>query len=388
MPSQMSAASPGALLELIRSTGGQTRQQLLAGTGMARSTLYARLDVLERAGLIYESQQLSSTGGRPASVLAFDDRERVVLTVDIGHHRATVAVCNHAGESLIQRTIPREMESNAVMVERLAELGESLLTQVPGKILSGVGLAIPAPVNTHTGTRLSSVALPDVEFPIVEVLAERFGVDVSVENDARALTMGAALEVPPLAEGAVLIGVKYSTGLGIGLYTGVHIMRGSAGAAGDVGHLQITPGRGPLCTCERRGCLAAYVSGRAIVRDLARPDVTTVADVARLYDEGDADAVTRVNEAASLLGVHLGGFVQVTNPEYVVFGGFLGRREAIMAHTVASIQDQLSNRFSGPPDYRVVHGDHTTAHGLVGLVLAHSYDPARIDQLLAKQTNA
>ena len=349
---------------------------------MARSTLHARLDSLERAGLIYEAQQLSSTGGRPASVVVFDDRDRVVLTIDIGHHRATVSVCDHGGNALVTEVIERDESGLPDLVENLARAGEQLLGLTTGVKLSGVGLALPAPVNTHTGTRQSAVALPEVDFPIVELLADRFCVDVSVENDARALTIGAALEVPPLADGEVLIGVKYSTGVGIGLYTGRHILRGSAGAAGDLGHLQITPGTGPRCTCGRVGCLAAYVSGRAIVRELNRPDVRTVADVAQRFDAGDGEVVPVVERAAHVLGLHLGGFVQVTNPSYVIFGGFLGRRPAITEHTIAAIRTQLSDRVGGPADYRVVHGDDTTARGLVDLVLDHAYDPTQIDRSL------
>ncbi|HSO70907.1 MAG TPA: ROK family transcriptional regulator [Arachnia sp.] len=386
MARQMSAASPGALLQTIRAQGGLTRQQLLTRTGMARSTLSERLDSLERAGLIYESQQLSSTGGRPASVVAFDDRDRVVLTIDIGHHRATVEVCDHEGEALLTETLERDKSGLPELLENLARAGELLLAQAEGKRLAGVGLAIPAPVNSHTGTRQSSVALPDADFPFVELLAQRFGVDVAVENDARALTIGAALEVPPLADGDVLIGVKFSTGVGIGLYTGHHILSGSAGAAGDLGHLTITPGYGPECTCGRVGCLAAYVSGRAIVRDLARSDVRHVGDIARLFDAGDAEVVPVVERAAHVLGLHLGGFVQVTNPAYVFFGGFLGRRPAITEHTVAAIRTRLSHRVDGPAEYRVVHGDHTTARGLVAMVLDQAFSPDQVDRLVRRST--
>lgn len=384
MASQLSAATPGMLLAALRREGGLTRQDLLASTGMARSTLYGRLDQLQSAGLIYESGTRAPTGGRPATVVAFDDRDRVVLTIDIGHHRATVSLCELNGQALTEEVVPRTPnEAIPALVERLGGLGERALERAGGVRLLGVGLAIPAPVNTHTGKRLVSIALPDSDYPLVERLQERFGVHVAVENDARALTLGAAQEVPPMDDDGVLLGVKFSTGLGIGLITGGHIMRGSTGAAGDLGHLQITPGEGPVCTCGRRGCLAAYVTGRALVRDLARPGIATVGDVTAAYDAGDAEVVGLVHAAARLLGTHLGGFVQVSNPQYVVFGGFLGGRDAIAREVAAAIQTQVSPRISDMAEYRIVSGDHVTASGLVALVLDQALAPEAVDALVA-----
>lgn len=387
MASRFSATSAGELLYQIRDAGGLTRQELLEASGMARSTLYSRLDLLESAGYIYESHQRHSTGGRPATVLAFDDRGRVVLTIDIGHHRATVSVCDLAGvRQCAEHVVARLPEQPlAELVTELGLVGESLLDDAHGVRLLGVGLGLPTPVNPHTGRRLPSVAMPDTNYPIGRRLADRFEVPVSVENDARALALGAATEVPPMDDDGVLLGVKYSTGIGIGILTGGQIMRGSTGTAGDIGHLQVTPGLGPVCTCGRRGCLAAYAAGRSIVRELGRPGVATVGDLTALYDEGDREVVERVDAAARLLGQHLAGFVQVANPQYVAFGGFLGGRPAIAAHVIDAIRAQVADRISDVAEYRVVNGDHTTASGLVSLVIADTLSPEAVNKALSAE---
>lgn len=390
MPSYASATSAGELLAAIRGADGLTRQELLASTGMSRSTLYHRLDQLQTAGCIYESHRRGSTGGRPATVLSFDDRDRVVLTIDIGHHRAAVSVCDLAGSGLAERVVPRVPgQPFGRLVAQLGVLGEQLLMgAAPATRLLGVGLAIPTPVNTHTGRRLASVTMPNPSYPIAERLAERFKRPVSVENDARALALGAATEVEPMDNDGVLLGVKYSTGIGVGVLTGGQLMRGSTGAAGDLGHLRVTPDVGPECTCGRRGCLAAYVAGRSLVRDLGRPEVTTVGDLVALYDVGDADVMERVHEAARLLGQYLGGLVQVANPQYVAFGGFLGGRPAIAHDIVAAIRERVADRIGDVAAYRVVDGDHTTASGLVALVLDSTLAPDAVNQALAHPGDA
>lgn len=384
MPTQPSATSAGEILGVIRGSGGLTRAELLEQTGMARSTLYLRLDQLQAAGLIRESGFRTSTGGRPAAVLAFDARDRVVLTLDVGHHRAAASVCDVDGASLASEAVIRGSdETLPELVEHLCGVGERLLAERRAARLMGVGLALPAPVDRHTGQRLASVALPDPSYPIESLVATRFGCAVSVENDARALALGVSTEVPDMDDDGVLLGVKFSTGLGLGLLTGGHMMRGSTGAAGDLGHLRITPGRGPECTCGRRGCLAAYASGRALVRDVARPDIASVSDLAAAYDRGEPDVVERVHAAARLLGTHVGGFVQVSNPQYVAFGGVLGGRPTIAQQVEAAIREQLSDRIGNAAEYRVANGDHTAASGLVALVVADALAAPVIDELLA-----
>ena len=382
MPSAPSATSPGELLALIRLNGGLTREELLRRTGMSRSTLYGRLERLERAGLLEESDRRPPKGGILATFCLLVSCDRVLLTIDLGHHRAAVSVCDVTGRRLTEVVVPRDYPDMAATVTRCAELGEQQLQALGAVRPLAVGLSVPAIVNTHTGQILASVSLVDTAFPFVEQLAHRFSTDVIVENDARALTLGAATEVPMLDDDGVFIGVKFSTGIGLGLITGGRIMRGSRGAAGDLGHLRVTPGQGPLCTCGLRGCLAAYVSGRAIIEDLGRPEIANVTALAALYDAGDPEVVDRVHAAALLLGVHLGGFVQVANPQYVAFGGILGERPTIADRVIASIQEQVSSRIGGMTQFRVVDGDHTTASGLVALAVEHALAPDRVNRLL------
>ncbi|MFP5415379.1 MAG: ROK family protein [Actinomycetes bacterium] len=384
MVAQLSAASPGELLALIRGEGGLTRAQLLGRTGMARSTLYGRLDQLQNAGLIHEAHRRSTTVGRPAAVLTFDARGRVVVTIDIGHHRATVSLRDLEGHALDEFVHRRaDAESLPELVARLCAVGQRQLRSADGVRLMGVGIALPVPVDTHTGVRQASIGLPDARYPITERVSELFGVRVSVENDARALTMGAATEVPPMDEDAVLLGIKFSTGLGLGLLTGGRVLRGSTGEAGDVGHLQITPGVGAVCTCGRRGCLAAEVSGRAVVRDLSRSGVRDVGGLVALYDAGDAEVVERVQSAARTLGTHLAGFVQATNPRYVAFGGFLGGRASVAGQVISSIRERVSARISEVVEYRVVGSDRVTAAGLVALVVDDVLAPSVVDDCLS-----
>jgi glucokinase len=131
------------------------------------------------------------------------------------------------------------------------------------------------------------------------------------------------------------------TGIGGGIMSGGHLVRGERGAAGEPGHMTIDAD-GPPCPgdCPNRGCLEAFVSGGALAqmgrdyaakgpdynlgRMLAEAGELTAADVihaARAGDPGAAEALTRMGTS---LGVGLASLMNLLDPELIVIGGGLG----------------------------------------------------------------
>ncbi|EOD68477.1 ROK family transcriptional regulator, partial [Amycolatopsis vancoresmycina DSM 44592] len=90
-------ASAGELLLLVRTGQATTRKALQTRSGLSRSTLTARLEQLQTAGLLAEGGQEDSTGGRPARQLRFDDEHAVVLAASIDTMHAEAAVTDLAG---------------------------------------------------------------------------------------------------------------------------------------------------------------------------------------------------------------------------------------------------------------------------------------------------
>lgn len=390
MAHRPSATSAGGLLQLLRDTGGMTRHDLLDNTGMSRTTLYERLDRLVRAGLIREAGQEQSTGGRPAKIVSFDDRDKVVLTVDMGHTRCLVGVTALDGTSLAERLLHRGTEDVGALIDRVARTGHDLLTSLPWYRLLGVGLAIPAPVEQGTGTRRSTHALPDADYPMDLELERRFGVPVCVENDARAAALGEydALLGENRAEprdqrgGDVLLGIKYSSGIAMGIVTNGSVLTGSTGSAGQIGHIRLDA-QGPDCHCGGRGCLTEFVSGRALVRDLGRDDIRAVDDLVRAVDAGDPLVVEAVRRAAHLLGRSLGAVVQASDPAVVVFGGRLGRHPMVAALLAEQARAYSSVAVHRHTEFRPAQlGHRSGSRGLVAIVSAAVLHPGRIDALL------
>src|ERR1700676_4895850 len=96
---RMASASPGDVLQHIRSEGGTTRSELVEATGLSRATLAQRLEELMRHGLVV-MESSPSTGGRPPRRFAFNPRAGVILAAYLGATHGCIAVADLGGTTL------------------------------------------------------------------------------------------------------------------------------------------------------------------------------------------------------------------------------------------------------------------------------------------------
>ena len=87
-----SSPGAGALLRLIRDGQASTRAELVALTGLARSTVAQRMDALLSQRLVVPAGGSVSTGGRPPQMFAFNRDAGVVLAADLGATHSRLAV--------------------------------------------------------------------------------------------------------------------------------------------------------------------------------------------------------------------------------------------------------------------------------------------------------
>jgi predicted NBD/HSP70 family sugar kinase len=120
--------------------------------------------------------------------------------------------------------------------------------------------------------------------------------------------------------------VQMSAGIGGGLVLAGELCRGSAGFAGEIGHIQVRPD-GALCRCGNHGCLETVASTEALLT-LLRPihgDDLTVEALLELSRGGDEAAVRVIQEAGRAVGRVLADVCNIVNPAAIVIGGDLSR---------------------------------------------------------------
>ncbi len=203
--------------------------------------------------------------------------------------------------------------------------------------VAAAGLGIPCTIDRERGLAITAVNLPLVDIPIRDLMTERLGLPVFVDNDANAAMIaehrfGAAQG----ASNAVMITV--GTGIGGGLILGGEVYRGSTGAGAELGHVVVDLD-GPRCqgNCPNHGCIEAVASGTALAREghaaaerspdsalgqaLARGGAMTgrvVTDAALAGDETARDVVALVG---TRLGVAFSSYANIFEPDVIVVGG-------------------------------------------------------------------
>ena len=383
-------AGPGELLQILRDGTPRSRADLVALTGHARSTIGPRVDRLLETGLV-RTQAASSTGGRPPSVYVFDPDSRLVLAVDLGAVHLTVAVLNLAGQVLAEERAACDITDGPdPVLAHVVELGNQLLTQVgrPVADLAGVGIGVPGPVEQATGRPINPPIMPYWDgVDIKGILAAQFRVPVLVDNDVDLMALGEHGAAYP--EVSHLLFVKVATGIGAGIVANRALVRGTDGAAGDLGHVAVPGGRAELCHCGNTGCLEAVASGGALVRALrtAGEDVTTSADVVDLVRRGDRQATALLRDAGRDLGAVLAGCVNLLNPSTIVIGGVLVQAGE---HLLAGVREVVYRRSLplATKQLRIVTASTAGRAGLLGagrVVADHVLAPAAVDALTATQ---
>jgi len=203
--------------------------------------------------------------------------------------------------------------------------------------VEAVGFGIPSLVDQRSGVSVMSPHLPINGVPFRDLMSERLGLPVVVDNDANGATL--AEQRHGAARGASHVAMlTLGTGIGGGLVLGGELYRGSTGAGAELGHMTVDLD-GPPCRsgCPNRGCLETVASGRAIGevgteiarrrtdsalgRAAADGEEVTGALVTDLAHDGDSAAREVLERVGERLGAGLVNLVNVFNPEVVVIGG-------------------------------------------------------------------
>lgn len=340
----LSGSAQSEIFQILRDGRPRTRSELATLTGLARSTVAARVDVLLRARLISSVAHAASTGGRPSRQFAFDGTQQGVLGVDIGATHAHIGVSDLHGTLLLDTEVSLAVsEGPEIVLGWVADEGRRLLAQIDiPHFLRAVGVGLPGPVEHTTGRPVDPPIMPGWDrFDVPGMLSAEFGVPTLVDNDVNVMAVGERNDHWPEVDD--LLFVKVSTGIGAGVIAGGRVHRGAQGIAGDIGHVYVAGAEDIACRCGATGCLEAVAAGPAIAEKLRAVglDVTTPQDVAAAVNRGEIEAVRAVREAGRIIGRVLTTCVSLINPAVIVLGGPIAHAGD---HLVAGVRETIYTR--------------------------------------------
>ena len=268
-------------------------------------------------------------------------------------------------------TVKTDVSDSDALVGQLV----SLIEHARSDAAVAVGIGLPSIIEFATGRIRHSVNIPLGDLPLRQLLTERVGIPVYVENDASCAALAEAFDEEGNLVCSDLVMFTVGTGVGGGLVLGGRLYRGTTSAA-ELGHTVIgldlehgapvPEGKHPL-----PGTLEYLAAGRALdrlaereARDeedsflgrrLAADGEVTGHDVVDGAQAGDADALRVLDVLGQRLGIGIANAINTFDPREVVIGGgvstagdllLVPARETARRYTVPGVGTETTIRLA------------------------------------------
>ncbi|MCH9836845.1 ROK family protein [bacterium] len=304
----------------------------------------------------------------------------VRVGIDVGGTKALGVVLDAAGSVVAEerRPTPRGENSLGPLVDTLVDLAKEL--GVDGSL----GIGVPGLV-TRNGVLRAAPNLDGVaEFAVAELVGDRLGHPVSLDNDATCATV-AEWQLGAGQGASDLILVTLGTGIGGGLVADGVLHRGRNGFAGEYGHMVVQP-NGPRCPCGRRGCWERYASGSGLAM-LAReaatgrrlrsvvehaggdPQAVRGEHVQAAAREGDEQALAVIDDFGRWVALGLSNLTNAFDPEVFVLGGGLAEGAELYLEPITRWFGELLYQPHLRPSPRIEFAEWGPLAGAVGAAL-------------------
>jgi glucokinase len=293
----------------------------------------------------------------------------LTIGVDVGGTKIAAGVVDEKGAILDRNRLDTPAGQPAAIVSTIVAAAKELAGRHE---VTAVGIGAAAFVDAARSTVLFAPNLAWRDTPVREPVAGALGLPVVVENDANAAAwgefqFGAASDVDDM----VLLTI--GTGVGGGIVANREIYRGGHGVGGEIGHMLLVRD-GQLCGCGLHGCLEAYASGTALVREARAAATAGLPEAAALLEraggraeaidghavtaaahDGDALSIRLLADLGRYLGEGMGSLTSVLDPDvFVVGGGVSDAADLIMVPAREALHQHLTGRGNRPePEVRL-----------------------------------
>lgn len=317
----------------------------------------------------------------------------VTYGIDIGGTKV-LGVALGTGEAIVAETrVPtptgtREIVGSHVadaVAEVAAELDRTLGRDAATTDPAPVGVGAPGMVDRQ-GRLCFAPNLPQAHgVDWTELIGPRLpGRSVLIENDAN-LAVLAEQRLGAARAYRDVVMVTLGTGIGGGIVIDGRVEVGSAGFAGEIGHMVVDPA-GPPCPCGRRGCWERYASGAGLgllAREAALagrldgvvrraggdPENVRGEDVSAAAAAGDPAARQVIGEVGRWVGFGLANLAAALDPECFVLGGGLVRAGDLLFDAARASFGELVEGGDRRPLAAVVPAAFGERAGAVGAAL-------------------
>lgn len=287
-----------------------------------------------------------------------------MIGVDLGGTKILSGLIGRDGGIERRYEVPTPLESQQALLGGLDAAVEELLDDG----VAAIGFGVPSTIDQRSGRAVSSVNVPLADLAFRDRMGGRFGLPVGIDNDANAAAI-AEWKTGAGKGTADMVMLTLGTGVGGGVIVAGRPLRGSVGAAAELGHM-VLEFDGPPCqgACTGRGHLEALASGTAatIAAQAAFGPAADAHRLVRLANDGDETALAILVEIGRKLGAAIGSLVNIFDPELVVIGGGFGA--AAKDYLLGPVRELMAREALEPgrDTVRIVPAELGSTAGLIG----------------------
>lgn len=299
------------IIRYIADEGPVSRNDIIRDCGFSLPTVLQKIKELTESGLIEESGQSESNGGRKAKLISVVKDARYAVGVNITAHHLELVLVGLDGSILTSKRMRLLFEPTHGYYQQFGTEIEQFINENvhdTEKIL-GVGISVPGILDSANKILLKSFVLQLENFSLRE-LETTVGYPVLFENDANA----AAFSEKSFRTGtAFYLSLNYTVGGSFGVNG--KIFGGQNNKSSEIGHTTFIPG-GKQCYCGKKGCVDSYCSAKVLAED-------NLEEFFRSVRAGDAECRKRWDKYLENLAVVIANLRILYDCEIIV-GGHVG----------------------------------------------------------------
>lgn len=317
--------------------GSSTITDLSKDMDLSVPTVTKFVDEMCAEGYVNDYGKLETSGGRHPCLYGLNSESGYFIGVEVKWYALNIGVINFKGDVVqLQMDIPFKLEDTPECLELLCQHIEDFMAglAIDKNKLLGINVVLCGRVNPELGYSYSFFNFGGTS--LSSAMTERLKVDVSIDNDGRAMLYGEFMKGVVKGQRHVIF-INVSWGLGMSIIIDGKLYQGKSGFAGEFGHNYGYDNQ-VICNCGKRGCIETEVSCSALYRKFIEHlkngensvvlagktvDEITLQDVFEAIAKEDLLAIELVEEVASQLGLHVAAIINVFNPEMVILGGDL-----------------------------------------------------------------
>ncbi len=306
------------------------------------------------------------------------------LGIDLGGTNIVAGIvdenCNIIATSKRKTNCPRPSEQ---IVDDIALTATEAIEKAGITIndISVAGIGSPGEIDVKNGIVLLADNLDFANVPIVDMLKERLGIKFNIQNDANAAAYGEYMAGAGRGTNNFIM-VTFGTGVGGGVVINGTLYAGFSNKGAELGHSVIDI-NGEMCSCGRRGCLEAYASATALIRqtktameqhpesilwEVCNNDITAV-NGKTAFDamrKGDLTAKEVVDKYIYYISAGIVDNIYVFEPEVICLGGGIsGEGDNLISPILENVKAQIPS-FNPETDTKIKIAELGNNAGIIG----------------------